>query len=121
MRREIQEEFEIDATIDMRNLDVGEMLKEQGMERANGKESVQWWKCQSDRWFQSMQIGVEFASDDVLRFSGCPDTGANKCNVVGAWISGLSKSGRIRFTGQFKKSSRVARHAGLQRIWQKVK
>jgi hypothetical protein len=99
----------------------GERLKEQGMERANGAVRVQDWKEKANQVFEFLSIGTEFTSDTAVRHIGPPDSGANKCNVVGAWISGLSKSGRVRFTGQFRKSKRAARHAGLQRIWKKIK
>jgi hypothetical protein len=99
----------------------GERLKEQGMERASGAERVQPWKEKADNAFGFYDVGKEFSADSITMFIGPPDSGANRCNVVGAWISGLSKTGRIRFTGQFRKSNRASRHAGLQRIWRKVK
>jgi len=75
------------------------------------------WKSDAGVWLDSQPSGTHFTCDDLTRAIGLPDQGANRNNVVGAWINGQARTGRIMFAQRMRKSSRVDRHVGLQRVW----
>lgn len=102
-------------------LELGQAAADQGMARANAANRVQTWKQYADSWLIGViQAGRKFTADDLINDVGLPDHGVGKNNVVGAWINAQSKRGLIEFTGQFRKSKRIDRHTGIQRVW-KVK
>jgi hypothetical protein len=91
-----------------------------GMEQANTSPRIVDWALKARDFYKELPTGTEFSADDLTRKCGLPDSGPNRNNVVGAWFSALAKESRIRFTGRMRKSERVDRHVGLQRIWRKV-
>lgn len=93
----------------------GKYRAEAGMKDALESYKANDWKTDAWRWFMALSVGDTFSADDMIRAIGLPDTTHN--NLVGAWFNSLSKQRRIVFTGQTKKSHRVDRHAGDQRVW----
>ena len=90
------------------------------MRKALVPDRVSQWKVDATAWLESQWAGVEFTADDLVSVVGLPDEGINRNNVVGAWMSGQSKAGRIIWTGRFRKSARVVRHGNQQRVWRKA-
>jgi hypothetical protein len=97
--------------------DVAEQVGREGMDKALRAERVQAWKEDAERWLAAQQYGTEFVADDLVRVVGLPDVGPGRNNVVGAWINGKSRTGRIVFAGRHRKSERVVRHGNEQRVW----
>ena len=98
-----------------------ESEKLKGIKRAADARSVQEWKGEAWAWFYQLPVGTVFTGDDIRKRIGAPAEGMNRNNVMGAFISGLVKERRIRFTGRIVKSMAVSRHAGVHREWQKVR
>ena len=92
-----------------------------GMAIAENGQAAQLWAFDADEWFESKPIGYEFTGDDLRMAVGVVDSGANKNNAVGSWFSKLAKERRIAFTGRYRKSAVVSRHANQNRIWRKVR
>lgn len=95
----------------------GKWQAEKGMTLANGADRVQKWKDAAHTWLHQQRQGTEFSADDLVKAVGLPDEGLNKNNVVGAWINAQNRQRKIRFDGHYRKSARVGRHTGLQRVW----
>ena len=93
---------------------------EDGMSNALNADRVTMWKAAADAWLYRLDQGREFVTDDMVAVVGLPDEGPNRNNVVGAWTSAQARRGHIRFAGRMRKSKRVARHVGLQRVWVKT-
>lgn len=90
-----------------------------GMGLAGGAASE--WCTNALSWFERQPAGYEFTGDDLRKAVGVVNTGVNKNNAVGAWFSAMSKEKRIRFTGRYRNSTVVSRHASLIRVWRKVR
>lgn len=93
---------------------------EDGMAKALRAERVALWKASAIAWIIRQQPGKEFACDDLTRELGVPDQGANRNNVMGAIFSSMAKTGAISWTGAFRKSKRVDRHGGFQKVWRRL-
>lgn len=102
------------------DLEQGQAAAEQGMWLADSAARVQQWKEMADAWLAELQVWSHFTADDLVAAVGLPDEGANRNNVVGAWMNAQSKKGLIEFAGRLSKSARVGRHTGLQRVWVKL-
>jgi len=98
----------------------GEQAKEEGQSNALKAMRVELWKELANDWFAARYKGTEFTMDDVVRNAGLPDQGANRNNVLGAWMAAKAKRGEIEWTGEMVRSRRVTRHVGLQRVWRKL-
>lgn len=90
---------------------------EQGQAQALRAERVTIWKAAASSWLSHRQEGDEITADKLVEAIGLPDEGVARNNVVGAWFSSMSKSGRITWTGNLVKSERVIGHQNLQRVW----
>jgi predicted nucleic acid-binding Zn-ribbon protein len=93
---------------------------EAGMEQARQAERVQLWKSAAENWMISLPPGTVFHADDMAAVIGVPDAGPNRNNVIGGIFSAAATRGLIRWTGETRKSERVDRHVGLQRVWVKL-
>lgn len=93
--------------------------RDEGMSNAKLNRSTIAWQHDAGRWFMLLPIGTVFTLDDAIRAVGLPNEGANKNNVVGAWINGLARAKFIEWTGNIVKSERVTRHAGQSKEWRK--
>lgn len=94
-----------------------EDAKQTGMELADQAPRVRNWKAAAAKWLSEQQAGRIFTADDLVAEIGLPDEGKDRNNAVGAWVAGMSASGRIVFTGKFRPSERVIRHRNSQRVW----
>jgi hypothetical protein len=98
---------------------VSEVLAARGMEQAAGAERIEMWRTAAHEWLASQPRGRRFSMDEMHSEIGfMPGFGANKANGVGGWISGQSKLGRIRWTGDMVRSERPERHVGISRLWE---
>lgn len=88
-----------------------------GMELARQAERVQAWKDAASAWLEAQSSELEFTADDLIAAIGVADEGANRNNVVGAWLNTQRRTGRIRFAGRLRKSERISRHGNLVRVW----
>jgi len=104
---------------DMFDKDEGKQRAETGMDLASSSFRVQRWKMKADEWLFH-QKGNEITADDLTKSVGLPSNGENQNNVIGAWFCAKSKERQIFFTGKFRKSDRVKRHVGLQRVWKVI-
>jgi hypothetical protein len=95
--------------------------RDEGMANAKLNRSTMAWQHDAGRWFMLLPIGTTFVMDDVVRAVGLAAEGANKNNVVGAWINGLAKAKFIAKTGRVVKSERITRHAGEANEWMKLR
>lgn len=93
---------------------------EEGMARARRAARVQFWKTEAAAWLASLTPGAEVVADDLVSEIGLPDAGPARNNVVGAWFSAQAKTGRLVWTGKFRKSQRVVGHSNLQRVWRRA-
>lgn len=103
------------------NLEEGRQKRDEGMQKARGRQSNFEFNHAASQFFFSLKIGEVFTPDDVVRAAGLPDEGLNRNNAVGAWINGLAQSGFIQWTGRTVKSRRVDRHAGSNKEWRKIR
>ena len=97
--------------------ELAELAALEGMELAENADRVQEWKQAASTWLGSQAVGLEFTADDLVRAVGVADIGANRNNVLGAWVNAQRAAGRLEFAGRLRKSERVSRHGGLQRVW----
>jgi hypothetical protein len=93
---------------------------DEGMAQALRAERVAEWTRAAKWWIYGLPAGTEFISDDMIAEVGLPDVGANKNNSVGALFGTASRKGFIEWTGELRKSKRVTRHVGLQRVWRRT-
>lgn len=97
----------------------GEVLKEEGMERAREAFDVQRWR---QAFVETVEMlareGAPFTSEDVTAIVGLPrDTQQNRNSAVGAMMNGLARRGVIRKTGQRVKSTRPQSHSAEILEW----
>jgi hypothetical protein len=97
-----------------------ELEAQVGMNQASQAERVRLWKMFAASWFDNLSRGDRVTSDDLIRLIGLPDSGPNRNNVIGAIFGAAARTGKIRFTGEMRKSERIARHVGLQRVWERL-
>lgn len=97
----------------------GRFEADKGMALAETSKAAALWVFEADEWLDHKPIGYEFTSDELRHAIGVVDSGANKNNAVGAWFSARAKERRIAFTGRYRKSEVVSRHANQNRIWRK--
>jgi hypothetical protein len=97
-----------DMTFD---LELGQQLREQGMQRSLESMAAMPWSERADAWLAAQPRGSEFHADDLTQAIGLPASGANKNNGIGGWFGAKSKTGQIRPTGRSRKSVRASRHA----------
>jgi len=96
----------------------GERRSLEGMANASRADRVAVWRALADEWFYGELVdGEEIAADDLIAAVGVADTGANQNNVVGAWFNAKARAGELEYAGRARKSRRVARHVGMQRVW----
>ena len=86
---------------------------------AQAEKAAELWSFDADEWLAGKPIGYEFTADDLRLSVGVVAAGVNSNNAVGAWFSRMSKEGRIAWTGRYKRSVVVSRHANQNRIWRK--
>jgi len=103
------------------NFGKAEDARDKGMAEAKLNRSTLTWQQDAGRWFMTLPEGTTFTMDDVIRAVGLPSEGANRNNVVGAWINGLARMKFISWTGRLVKSERVTRHAGEAKEWRKIR
>jgi len=110
----------VDGQGDLFDSGEGERRAEEGMSKAMRALRVQHWKDNANAWFYDLfdtDPTIEFIADDLTAAVGLPDIGPNNNNVVGAWFSAKAKRGEIVFAMRLRKSARIDRHVGLQRVW----
>jgi len=103
-----------------RDAEAAALAAAEGMSKADRALRVQIWKVHATAWFDTLPAGEEFTADDLTAAVGLPDHGTNRNNVIGAWFSGKSRKGEIVWTGRWRKSERVIRHAPQNRVWRKL-
>jgi len=103
------------------DLGEGKHRRDEGMARVRGRQSNFEFNHAASQFFFGLKVGDVFTPDDVVRYAGLPDEGANRNNAVGAWINGMAKSRFIEWTGRLVKSERANRHAGNNKEWIKVR
>jgi len=97
-----------------------ELARLDGMSQAARALRVQTWKIHADAWLDTIDETDLFTADELTAAVGLPDHGTNRNNVIGAWFSGKSRKGEIVWTGGWRKSERVIRHAPQNRVWRKL-
>lgn len=95
---------------------------EEGMARAINADRVATWRLDAETWFEGLARWSLITADDLIAAVGLPDpeSGVAQNNSVGGWFAQKSKAQKVQFTGNFRKSARVARHGNLQRVWMKL-
>jgi hypothetical protein len=92
---------------------LGRLLRDQGVARANGSMDRWWRSCATAGLVHLAALGRPFTADD-LRDLGVPEP--SHPNYVGALFIGASKAGVIRPVG-FAQARRPSRHASWMRQW----
>lgn len=101
--------------------DESKRRRDDGMAKAKQNRSTFEWQHDAQLEYFNWPLGFVFTPDFLVSRIGLPSEGANKNNVVGAWINGMAKAGFIVWTGNTVKSQRVKRHAGEAKEWMKIK
>jgi hypothetical protein len=103
---------------DLFDSDESERRAEVGMQRAIDADRVQQWREDASAWLDAQPSGREVTSDDLVAEVGyLPDEGPNRVNAVGAFFSAQARKGNLVFAGRMRRSKRIGRHVGTQRVW----
>lgn len=97
----------------MRQMTIGELLKEQGTSRADQAADAMWKQLADAAIDRLAASGKPFTTDDV-RELGVPDPSSPK--AWGARMLSAAKSGRIRRVG-YQPSRRPSVHAHPVAVW----
>lgn len=90
-------------------------LKLQGMQLALDAKPD--WSALADEWFNSLPLGTDFTSEDLIQAVGLPDDSQlNSNNAVGAKIR--SWVGRTQEVG-YRKTVRITSHSRRIVLWRK--
>lgn len=90
-------------------------LKLRGMQLALDAKTD--WSALADEWFNSLPLGADFTSEDLVRAVGLPDSPLpNSNNAVGAKMR--SWSGRTQEVG-YRKTVRITSHSRRIIVWRK--
>ena len=77
------------------------------------------WSTQADQWFDDLEVGYRFSSEDLVNAIGLPDVRyTNSNNAVGAKIRTWSHQRKIERVG-FVKSQRSESHSRMIFLWEK--
>lgn len=94
----------------------GQDLAEQGMASVLYHE-LEEWKEAATKHVLALPVGFRFTAEWLLAKVGPPPKHPNS---MGAMLSGLAKQKEIKWTGEVRRSTKVARHAGLIRVWERT-
>ena len=97
-----------------------EQLAEAGQQQALDANRVRPWRDRALDWLRRQPQGTLLTADDLVTWVGLPDEGVYRNNAVGGFFAAQHKQGRIRFSGQYRKSERVIGHGNLQRVWERT-
>lgn len=92
-------------------------LKLQGMQLALDAKPD--WSALADEWFNSLPLGADFTSEDLVQAVGLPATAEyplNRNNAVGAKMR--SWAGRSEEVG-YRKTVRITSHSRRIVLWRK--
>ena len=96
----------------IRDWQQGELLKEQGMARANANELEEWKKRANDAIEWLAQSGREFTAEDVRKRAGDP----SNPNAFGPRLNYAARRGIITMVG-YRKSERPSMHRRPVAVW----
>lgn len=92
----------------------GRQLRDEGVAAVSANPANALWRVNAeDALTYLIATGRPFTAADVIERAGMPPTP----NAVGALFIGAKKSGRIKTTGQWRKSPRAVSHARELREW----